>query len=104
MSLSICPAAVVQAPVELVWELLTEPARRDEWWGVRTERTVPEGDATPGQVIYLRPMLLKVTLRVERVDPEKHQIHWILTSPGTINNQTTTCTAIDSGSCRVQYG
>ena len=108
MNLSICPAAVIAAPVESVWELLTEPTLRDEWWDARTARVVPEGKASPGQVIYLKtsPLVRKwdATLTVEMVNPDKHQIQWQLRGFGVINQQTTTCTAIDAGSCRVQYG
>ncbi len=110
MSLTVCPAASVAAPVEVVWELLAEPALRDEWWDARTARVVPEGRVSPGQVIYLKALPLvrrwDATLRVEMVDPEKHQIRWILATPfiGITNHQTTTCTAIDAVSCHVQYG
>ena len=78
MSFTVCPVAVVAAPVESVWELLSEPALRDEWWDARTERVVPEGKASPGQVIYLKTLpsvrQWETTLRIERVDPEMHQI------------------------------
>src|SRR5512139_149755 len=108
MGLTVCPAAVVAAPIESVWELLSEPALRDEWWDARTERVVPEGKASPGQVIYLKTLpigrLLETTLSIERVDPEKHQIQWVLRGPAIINHQTTTCTAIDAVSCLVQFG
>lgn len=108
MSFTVCPVAVIAAPVESVWELLTEPALRDEWWDARTAHVVPEGTAAPGQVIYLKPLLLgrlgKGSLTVERVDPDKHQIVWQLRGLGVINQQTTTCTALDAASCRVQYG
>lgn len=108
MSLTICPTAVVAAPVETVWELLTEPALRDEWWDARTRRLVPEGPASAGQVIYLKTLPLvgkwDATISVERVDPEKHQIVWDLRGFGVINHQTTTCTAVDAVSCFVQYG
>ena len=105
MGLSICPAAVVAAPVEIVWELLSDPVLRDTWWRVRTERVVPEGKASAGQVIYLKnPLGRRGTLKVESVDPDKHQIHWLLSGMGVINDQTTTCTALDAASCRVQFG
>jgi hypothetical protein len=108
MSVTFCPAATVAAPVERVWELLTDPALRDEWWDARTERVVPEGKASPGQVIYLKTLPLgkqwETTLKVEMVNPEKHQIRWTLSGFGVINHQTTTCTAIDAVSCFVQYG
>jgi uncharacterized protein YndB with AHSA1/START domain len=105
MSLSVCPVAVVAAPVETVWDLLSEPTLRDEWWRARTLRVVPEGKATAGQVIYLKnPLGRRGTLTVETVDPEKHQIHWVLRGLGVTNDQTTTCTRLDAVSCRVQFG
>jgi hypothetical protein len=108
MGLTVCPAAVVAAPVETVWELLSEPTLRDEWWDTRTERVVPEGKAASGQVIYLKNSVLGIqlqgTLTVESVDPAKHHIQWTLRTPGIINHQTTVCTALDAVSCRVQYG
>lgn len=55
MSITLCSAAVVAALVESVWELLSEPTLRDEWWDARA-------------------------------------------------HETTTYTAIDVVSCRVQYG
>jgi|SRR5579859_240105 len=109
MSFNICPAADVAAPVESVWELLSEPTLLDEWWDAHTERIVPEGKASPGQMVYATTSALgrkwNVTLRVERVNPDKHQIQFHIRLPlGTINQQTTTCTAIDTASCRVQFG
>jgi hypothetical protein len=109
MGFSICPATVVAAPIECVWELLEEPARYDEWWDARTERIVPEGKASPGQVLYAKTSAFgrkwDVTLRVEGVNTEKHQIQFHITLPlGTVNHQTTTCAEIDATSCRVQFG
>ncbi len=109
MNLTLCPAAVVAAPVESVWELLSEPTLRDEWWDARTVRVVPEGEAAAGQTLYLTSTGLgrkwDVTIRIEVVNPERHQIRWHATLPlGTVNHQTTTCTAIDATSCRVQFG
>jgi uncharacterized protein YndB with AHSA1/START domain len=108
MSLTICPTAVVAAPLESLWDLLTEPELRDEWWDARTARVVPPGSASPGQVIYLKtlPFASKwdATISIEKVDPEKHQIVWDLRGFGVFNHQTTTCTAVDAVSCFVQYG
>ena len=109
MDFSVCPAAVVAAPVESVWELLSEPKLYDLWWDAHTERIVPEGKASPGQVLYAKTSGLgrkwDVTLRVLKVTPEKHQIRHLVTLPlGTTNDTTITCTPIDATSCRVQYG
>lgn len=109
MGLTLCPAAVVAASVESVWELLAEPTLYDAWWDARTERIVPPGQATPGQILYAKTSGLgrqwDVTLRVATVNPEKHQIQLHVTLPlGIVNHATITCTAIDTVSCRVQFG
>jgi uncharacterized protein YndB with AHSA1/START domain len=111
MSISVCPAVVVAAPVESVWELLSEPTLYDQWWDAHTERIVPEGKATPGQIVYARLSAFggafkgRLTLRVESVDPEKHQVRIRATLPfGLVDDATITCTAIDAASCRVQFG
>ena len=109
MGISICPVAVVAAPVETVWELLSEPTLFDVWWDARTERIMPEGKAAPGQVLYAKTTGLgrtwDVTLRIDRVDPEKHQLQALSTLPlGTLNHVTITATALDSASSRVQFG
>ncbi|MEO7003360.1 MAG: SRPBCC family protein [Ktedonobacterales bacterium] len=109
MGFTICPTAVVAAPVESVWELLSKPTRYDEWWDAHTERIVPEGKAAPGQILYAKTSALgwawDVTLKVRMVDPEKHQVQIDAALPlGTVNHATITCTAIDTASCRLQFG
>jgi hypothetical protein len=109
MGLSVCPAAVVAAPVESVWELLVDPTLYDIWWDARTERIVPIGSATPGQVVYAKARGLgrtwDVTLTVKAVNPEKHQIQMRVMLPlGMINDTTLTCTPLDASSCRLQFG
>src|SRR5690242_17843950 len=85
MGVSVCPSAVVQAPVDAVWELLSEPVLFDEWWDARTERIVPQGKASPGQVLYgtTRGLGRKwdVILSIEGVNPEKHRLQFLATLP-----------------------
>ncbi|HSJ86961.1 MAG TPA: hypothetical protein VK909_07100 [Anaerolineales bacterium] len=46
-----------------------------------------------------------MSLRVESVNPEKHQIQLHVMLPlGMINDVTVTCTPIDTTSCLVQFG
>jgi hypothetical protein len=119
MSVNICPAAVVAAPLESVWEILSDTKLYEEWWEARAERIVPEGEAVPGQIIYLETAGLgrkwAMTLRIETVNPEKHQILFHGELLGSISHNVITCTAIDdassagaafagAASCRVQYG
>ena len=109
MSLSFCPAAIVAAPIEDVWAILSQPSRYDEWWDAQTERIVPEGPATAGQVIYAKSRALgrdwHVTLTIQQIYPDKYQIELLVTLPlGLLNHETMSCTPIDAMSCRVQCG
>ena len=52
MTVSVCPIAVIAAPLERVWALLENPSSYDLWWDAQTDAIVPEGPATPGQTVY----------------------------------------------------
>ncbi len=109
MGLSVCPAAIVAAPVEEVWPLLANHTKYDEWVDAHVERVVPEGPITPGQRIYLTTKgfgrTWSVVFDVEMVDPERHQVQIHVTLPlGMMLQNRMSCTAIDEASCRVQYG
>ncbi len=43
MGLTVCPAATVEAPVEVVWEILTHPAHYPEWADAQIQCIEPEG-------------------------------------------------------------
>jgi hypothetical protein len=109
MGLSHCPVAIVAAPVDCVWDLLSEPAHYDEWWDAHMERIVPAGTAAPGQMLHGKTPAFgrqwSVTLRVERVNPDQHQIQLYVMLPlGVVNHATITATAIDAVTSRVQFG
>ncbi len=86
MGLTVCPAAVVAAPVEVVWGNLVQWERYSEWADVQVERSEPEGPATVGQTIYFGGKAFGRTLhfifKVEEVNPERYQLgshafsHW----------------------------
>ena len=111
MGLTVCPAAVVAAPVEVVWENLVQWERYSEWFSadLQVERSEPEGPATIGQTIYFAGKALGRTLHftfeVEEVNPERHQLsvhaffQWGLQEKAHI-----ACYPIDATTCRVQYG
>ncbi len=109
MALSVCPAAIVAAPVELVWANLVQWERYPDWTDVQVERVEPEGPAHAGQTITFGGRVLGRTLRfsfkVEAVDPEKHTLDLHVVFPfGLQEKPHITCTPIDAASCRVQYG
>ena len=109
MGLTVCPVAVVAAPVEVVWRNLVEWERYAEWADVPVERSEPEGPAGAGQTITFAVKVLGRTLRfifkVEAVNPERHQIGVHAFFPfGLQEKAHIACYPIDATTCRVQYG
>ena len=78
MGLSVCPVAIVAAPVEVVWRNLVQWERYSDWADVQAERIEPEGPATAGQTIYFTGKAFGRTLhfsfKVEEVNSERHQL------------------------------
>jgi uncharacterized protein YndB with AHSA1/START domain len=109
MPVSVCPAAIVAAPVEDVWELLAQPSKYEEWADLHIERIVPEGPTVEDQTIYGTTIGFgkhwNVALHVEKINPDKHQIQFTVELPlGVEDHATITCTPVDAASCRVQFG
>ena len=109
MSLNVCPAAVVAAPVEVVWALLADPIRFSEWADAQVECVEPPGPTSVGQTITLTSPALcrrwRVVFQVEQVDPVHHQLGFKAILPlGLELHEHLSCAALDATSCRVQYG
>lgn len=109
MGFNVCPATVVAAPVDVVWDLLSDPTRYDEWWNAYMERIEPAGKATPGQVLSAKTSALgmtgHMTIHVEAVDSDPHQIRLQVALPfGILNNASITCTPLDATSSYLQFG
>ena len=111
MGLTVCPAAVVTAPIEVVWENLVQWERYSEWFdrSIKAERIEPEGPATVGQTISFGGKVLGRTLhftfKVEEVNPEKHQIGLHAYFPlGLQMKPHISCAPLNATTCRVQYG
>jgi hypothetical protein len=109
MGLSVCPIAVVAAPVEVVWENLTQWERYADWADVHVERALPEGHPIVGQTISFAGKALgrtwHFTFKVEAVDPERHRLGLHVVFPfGLQEKPHIVCDPIDATSCRVQYG
>ncbi len=109
MSISTCPIATVEAPVERVWKLLSEPANYALWWEAQTRSITPEGPAQPGQKIYAQldagVKQFDLNLLVEGVEADKHLIHLKTMLPFgiTVFNHIT-CTRLDDRHCQVSFG
>ena len=109
MSLSTCPIATIDAPIERVWRLLFEPVRYDEWWDAQTVSIIPEGPAQPGQQIFAQTVALgtrwDVHVTVQAVMPEKQQITLRTRLPlGITVHNHASCVSIDDQHTRVSFG
>ncbi len=109
MGLTVCPAAVVAAPVEVVWKNLVQWERWPKWRNdIQVERIEPEGPATVGQTISFAGKAfgrtLHISFKVEEVNPERYQLGLHAFSPfGLQGKAHIACTPIDATTCRVQY-
>src|SRR5258708_33300300 len=73
-----CPTALVNAPIDVVWKLLTEPAGWTEFFDIRITRVDPPGPAVVGQRIHgesgPRFLRLVVTLEYTEIDAVRRRI------------------------------
>jgi|SRR6476646_1814863 len=109
MGLSVCPAAVVAAPVEVVWANLVEWERYADWADVQVERAEPAGPAAVGQTVHFTGKALGRTMRfhfqIEEVNAERHQLGLHAFFPfGLQEKPHIACYPLDATTCRVQYG
>jgi Polyketide cyclase / dehydrase and lipid transport len=78
MSLSTCPIATVEAPVEQVWQLLADPYNYGLLWDAETRSIEPAGPAKPGQRISARTRALgkdwDLQITVASIDPDKRAL------------------------------
>jgi uncharacterized protein YndB with AHSA1/START domain len=109
MVYAVCPTDVVNAPIERVWSLLTDPAGWGDFWDARVLDIEPAGPAAAGQRILLRsgpwPARFRLTFTFTKVDPANHTLDLDIRLPfGVVNDEHLACAAIDDVTCRVTYG
>lgn len=109
MIVTACPMAVAKAPVDVVWETLTDVEHMDDWADGQLVEVSPPGRASPGQRIQLATRELGITLRaaldVLEVDAPAHRLRWDAQLPliGVVNHQTTTLAPADGGTL-IRFG
>src|SRR5580692_6343777 len=103
-----CPSTVVSAPIEIVWALLTDPARWGDFFDVRITRVEPAGSAVIGQRFYGEsgPRFLHIGLKFEytEVNESQHRLGLNVQLPfGITVCEDLNCIPISSTKCRVNY-
>jgi hypothetical protein len=105
MSISTCPIATINAPIERVWEFLAEPANYDLWWAAKTRSIVPEGRAQAGQRVHAKAGGFNILLTVDAVDTSKHKIDFTTKFPfGITGFNHLTCAALHNSRTQVSFG
>jgi hypothetical protein len=109
MTLNVCPADTVRAPLERVWELLMQPAEYGRFWDLTVERVEPEGPAVVGQkfIGWSRALARRWRIdgEIQEVDAQRHQLLFRMALPfGVVGHNRIMCAPIDAHSCLVRYG
>jgi hypothetical protein len=103
-----CPTAVVNAPADVVWGLLTEPAGWGDFFDIRITGVTPAGPAVVGQRIYGEsgPRLLHLKLAFEYVviDADHFRLVLGVLLPFGIGvREDLNCVPLHWDQCRVNY-
>lgn len=108
MTVSSCPTDLVDAPIETVWALLTEPAGWSSFYDLRVIRVEPPGPARVGQRIFgesgPRWLHLAVTLTYTAIDVSQRSLRLEVQMPlGVAVREELSCSPINDRQCRVNY-
>src|SRR5258708_25889885 len=103
-----CPTALVNAPIDVVWKLLTEPAGWTEFFDIRITRVDPPGPAVVGQRIHgesgPRFLRLVVTLEYTEIAAVRRTIGLNVRLPLAITvPEDLGSTVVTDTQCRVNY-
>lgn len=106
--ISSCPTDIVDASVETVWELLTDPAGWSSFYDLRVSRIEPPGPAQVGQRVSgesgPRWLHLPVTLTYKAIDVSQRSLDLAVQLPlGIAVREELRCTPISDRQCRVNY-
>jgi len=103
-----CPTAVVNAPADVVWRLLTAPAGWGDFFDVRITGLEPSGPAAVGQRIYAesgpRWLHLKLEFAYVVIDADHYRLMLDVRLPfGITVREDLNCVPLQRAQCRVNY-
>ena len=109
MQISTCPTTSVDAPLEAVWGLLTDPTNIAQWTGVALRKASPPGRLVAGQRIEFGAVAgipgLRVVFDVLVVDQAAHRLALEVYLPlWIINHEVITCAPVSPTKTFVSFG
>ncbi|MGA8658957.1 MAG: SRPBCC family protein [Chthoniobacterales bacterium] len=108
MTYARCPTTVVNAPIDIVWMLLTEPAGWGDFFDVRISGVEPTGSAVVGQRFYgesgWRFLNFRLKFEYTEVNPAQHKLGLNVQLPfGIIVREDLHCISLSNTQSRVSY-
>ena len=108
MNYASCPTRIVNAPVELVWTLLTRPEGWGDFYNVRITAADPPGPAVVGQTVFAESgpqfLHLKLQFRFTKIDALNYRLGFDARFPfGITVREDLTCIPLGQEQCRVNY-
>ena len=103
-----CPTSVVEAPVDVVWQLLTDLSGWGGFFNIRVTSVEPSGPAAVGQRMLAEagPRWLHLGISVEftLIDEPHHKLELDARFPlGLTVHEALDCVPLEGGRCRVNY-
>jgi len=108
MKYASCPTGVVNAPVEVVWTLLTHPEGWGDFYNVRITAADPAGPAVVGQTVFAQSgpefLHLKLQFRFTEIDALNYKLGFDARFPfGVTVREDMSCIPLGQQQCRVNY-
>jgi hypothetical protein len=108
MAYASCPTTIVNAPVGIVWALLTEPTGWGDFFDLRITSVDPAGPAVVGQRIHgesgPRFLHLKLAFQYIEIDAPHYKLVLNVRLPfGITVREDLNCVPLQANQCRVNY-
>jgi hypothetical protein len=103
-----CPTAIVEAPIDVVWDLLLNTAEWGKFYDVTVLSVEPPGPARAGQRLIGNPgpsfLPLRLVFDFTEVDPVNHRLRIDGRLPFGIKvRENMTIAPVDANRCRLSY-
>jgi hypothetical protein len=103
-----CPTALVDAPVDVVWNLLADTAGWGRFYDLKILSVEPPGPVSTGQRLIGAPgtglIPFRITFDFTHVDPSQHRLGFDGIFPFGIRvREDMTCARLDDTHCRINY-